>query len=213
MSSGIRWQVESHLKPTGQRGERARVSRDILWKVIYSTAYYFSRLFQKLITTSQWDPQFPTHTVHNFTIYIYIFNILEYPKIPSLLSPSPSSLSFTHQAGHTSSATVYLPPMNMQIWYSSRNKRQWLTASVANVPEYKPYVLIADVSVLLRKQDYWGTTNINIAVTEVLIRFFKVRYHESFQYASYFGPEIMNLLRNPMPTLLRVFGSLCSGLP
>jgi len=70
-SSGMRWQVESHLKPIGQRGGRAPRSWDILWKFIHSTAYYFSfiSLFRKLVATSQWHLQVPAHMEYNFTIY------------------------------------------------------------------------------------------------------------------------------------------------
>lgn len=107
-------------------------------------------------------PEWNTTSAETYTQFWMIR--LKYQEIPFPLSPPLSSLS---QAGHASSATVYLLPLTMQIWYSVHKKRQWLTASVANV-----HIVThsSHVSVLLRKEEYQGMTNVNNAVVEVLVR-------------------------------------------
>lgn len=78
-----------------ERGERAQGSRDILWNSIYNTDYYFPRLVQQtcynfsVISTGSCPHRTQFNNMHR-TASVIIF---KYPKIPSLLSPSPSSLS------------------------------------------------------------------------------------------------------------------------
>lgn len=89
----------------------------------------------------------------------------KYQEIPFIYQ---LSLFPTTRASRASSSSVYLLPLTMQIWYSAHKTCQWLTASVADVSQWKPNTLIAHMcQCCWESRNFRETTNINNFELEV----------------------------------------------
>lgn len=131
-TSGRRSQVESHLKPTGQRGSERQGSTDLLWNFIYNTAYLFSCLRKK---TCRDFSETAGNPFQQKNTQFWMIIILYYQEIP-FLYPLRSPLCFLP----TNSPCIISRRLTCSHWLCRFGIRPTRNASDS---QRKPYLLTA----------------------------------------------------------------------
>lgn len=158
--------MESHLKPTGQRVKEVRgqetscitlstvmhcLQCNLFFRLCKKTSHKFSETDR-----NQWEWEWAIKQLWMIPH--------KYQEIPVIYQLS----LFPTRASHASSASVYLLPLTMQIWYSAHKTCQWLTASVADVSQWKPNTLKAHMcQCCWESRNFRETMNINNFELEV----------------------------------------------